>query len=71
MKRFPAGTTVRVTKRVFENRTGVVLADDWRCKSAPEYQRVHLDDGDEHLLRIDCLKKFEKTGQIGLFGGAA
>lgn len=70
MKRLPVGTPVRVTDYVFEGRVGTVLADDWRTDAAPDYQRVQIDGGDEHLLRIDRIETYERDGQQSLFGGA-
>lgn len=69
MRRFPIGARVRVIGQYFAGRTGVILAEDWRTENAPDYQRVRLDHGDEHLLRIDRLEVVEKTGQQDLFGG--
>ncbi len=71
MKRHPIGTTVRVTAYVFTGRIGTILADDWRTDAAPDYQRVQLDGGDEHLLRIDRIERFAKKGQQSLFGEVA
>lgn len=67
MKRHPTGTTIRVTAYVFAGRTGTILADDWRVANAPDYQRVQLDGGDEHLLLAKHLERFEKKGQRSLF----
>jgi hypothetical protein len=71
MKRLPVGSTFRVTGSYFAGRTGVILADDWRVESSPDYQRVQLDGGDEHLLLAKHLERFEKKGQQSLFGEVA
>lgn len=67
MKRHPIGTTIRVTGSYFAGRTGTILADDWRVENAPEYQRVQLDGGDEHLLLAEHLERLEKKRQRSLF----
>lgn len=67
MSRYPIGATVRVTAYVFAGKTGTILADDWRTDAAPDYQRVQLDGGDEHLLRVDRLELEAKKGQRSLF----